>query len=270
MGLRYLLLVVLFMWALMSCSTLIQKWDVSPKNEINFDNHSIFERIDNYILSAQMQVLKIEKGNSNKCIRGQLGIAQSILDQARQEQKFEMGKDAFISLVEFDRQMRKIRCISKFVESNFGCEISNRRTVLKRWYLEDGFGYCGIQGADFDVINNENAIITEVLYEFDQHTIKPIYYPMLDKLIELSTHSSFSKIHIVGHSDSFGSEAYNMLLSQRRAQSVAKYFIDGGIDASHLILDEKGEAHLREKESEEVSRVFNRFTSIVVFLNKSS
>jgi len=37
-----------------------------------------------------------------------------------------------------------------------------------------------------------------------------------------------------GHSDNVGPAAYNMTLSERRAKSVMKYFVDKGVEAQRL------------------------------------
>ena len=41
-------------------------------------------------------------------------------------------------------------------------------------------------------------------------------------------------MHIEGHTDSRGTHAYNVDLSQRRAAAVRTYLIDNGVDASRL------------------------------------
>ena len=46
---------------------------------------------------------------------------------------------------------------------------------------------------------------------------------------------------IRGHTDRAGSEAYNMRLSQRRAEAVAAYLASHGIDTSAMAVDWFGE-----------------------------
>jgi len=41
-----------------------------------------------------------------------------------------------------------------------------------------------------------------------------------------------TRIEVEGHTDNTGSEAYNLALSQRRADSVKQHLVDGGIAAS--------------------------------------
>ena len=60
-----------------------------------------------YITSAESQLLKLEQLESKRCLSGQLTIAQSYLTRATAEHNADMEKDAFITLVDFDRQIRK-------------------------------------------------------------------------------------------------------------------------------------------------------------------
>ena len=42
------------------------------------------------------------------------------------------------------------------------------------------------------------------------------------------------KVEVDGHTDSTGTAAYNMTLSEKRAEAVKKYFVDQGIDPNRL------------------------------------
>jgi len=221
-----------------------------------------------YISSAESQLLKLEQQGTKHCISGQLSIAQSFLAQASSEHNASMNKDAFITLVELDRQIRKIRCINQYINGHLGCGYTNKKTVLKRWYSEGDFNQCKKSSIAQTSKTKKDIFITETLHDFDLDEIKPIYYQSLNSLVELMKRYPESTLLIRGHTDSKGSASYNMQLSQKRAKSVAKYFTDQGIAASHIIVKNDGETNIREVEQGDVSRVFNRYTSITLFLDK--
>jgi OOP family OmpA-OmpF porin len=50
------------------------------------------------------------------------------------------------------------------------------------------------------------------------------------------------EVEIAGYADSSGSEAFNMQLTQRRAESVRRYLIAGGIESYRLVAKGYGEA----------------------------
>jgi outer membrane protein OmpA-like peptidoglycan-associated protein len=234
-------------------------------------------QIQLYIDSAESQLLMLEQQESKRCISGQLAIAQSYLTRATAEHNAAMENDAFITLVDFDRQMRKIRCINQYIKGQLGCSYSSKKIVLKRWYDEGYFNQCEnpsttktkIAVNEKKTIENKHTFITETLHDFDQDKIKPIYYPSLNKLIELIKSYPKSTLLISGHTDSKGSNKYNNQLGTKRAQSVAKYFTDKGIDPSQIIVKNNGEENIREIEQSDVSRVFNRYTSITLLLDTS-
>ncbi len=56
----------------------------------------------------------------------------------------------------------------------------------------------------------------------------------LEKVIAVLKKYPDIKIHIKAHTDCIGSDAYNLKLSEQRAQATMKYLIEGGIDPSRL------------------------------------
>jgi outer membrane protein OmpA-like peptidoglycan-associated protein len=229
-----------------------------------------------YVSSAESQLLMLAQQSTKHCITGQLSIADSLLIKASREHKANMNKDAFITLVELDRQIIKIRCINQYINNNLGCGYTDKKTLLKRWYSEGDFNQCqktplaksNEENTIEDNAVNTNNVITEMLFDFNQYQIKPIYFSSLDSLIELMSNYPDSTLFISGHTDSKGSASYNMHLSKKRASNVAKYFTDRGIAPSNIAIESKGEEKMREHEQSDVSRMFNRYTSITLILDK--
>lgn len=72
------------------------------------------------------------------------------------------------------------------------------------------------------------------------------------------------KLVITGHTDNIGSDAINLVLSEKRATAVKAQFVKAGIAARQIEVEGKGEAQpIASNESEEGRRV-NRRTTIVV------
>jgi OOP family OmpA-OmpF porin len=57
-----------------------------------------------------------------------------------------------------------------------------------------------------------------------------------------SKNADLSGITISGHTDSVGSEAYNMKLGQRRADTVKDYLVSKGVPASKITTKSFGES----------------------------
>ncbi|HEX8588231.1 OmpA family protein, partial [Pseudomonas sp.] len=66
----------------------------------------------------------------------------------------------------------------------------------------------------------ETITIRDVHFEFNKATLTPGDKQQLDMVAtKLKTEASNVQLHVSGHTDSVGSDAYNQKLSQRRAQS---------------------------------------------------
>ena len=73
-----------------------------------------------------------------------------------------------------------------------------------------------------------------VLFDFDSAEIKAEAHPMLDEAVVILKKNSAIKVEVDGHTDNLGPAAYNMKLSERRANAVMKYFVDNGVEAERL------------------------------------
>lgn len=107
-------------------------------------------------------------------------------------------------------------------------------------------------------------IASEVSFDFDSASLKSAFTPTLQKVAEILVRYPHTIIHVVGHTDSVGSERYNMELSRRRAQSVVDYFDSRGISPSRLVTVGRGESEPRATNDTEAGRQLNRRVEIYV------
>jgi OOP family OmpA-OmpF porin len=86
------------------------------------------------------------------------------------------------------------------------------------------------------------SITLSIEFDVDKYDIKPRYHNELAKGAAFIQKYSDQKILIAGHTDSTGTEAYNEILSQRRAESVRNYLIQNfGLDGDKLFARGFGE-----------------------------
>ena len=71
-------------------------------------------------------------------------------------------------------------------------------------------------------------LAADILFDFDESTLKPSAIPSLNDVIEKINDSSSTLIQIEGHTDSKGTNTYNQTLSQRRAISVRDWIVNNG------------------------------------------
>jgi OOP family OmpA-OmpF porin len=75
-----------------------------------------------------------------------------------------------------------------------------------------------------------------VLFDFDSAEIKSDAHPMLNEAVGILKKNPAIKVEIDGHTDNVGPAAYNMKLSERRANSIMEYFVDNGVEAERLTI----------------------------------
>lgn len=83
--------------------------------------------------------------------------------------------------------------------------------------------------------------IEGIEYDFDKATLRPKSKENLDKIVDLLNLNDNLSIMINSHTDSRGSDEYNLRLSQSRAQSCVDYLISKGIKKERLIAKGWGE-----------------------------
>ena len=76
--------------------------------------------------------------------------------------------------------------------------------------------------------------LPNILYDLDKWDLRPESMVALDKLIETLNDNPNVTIEIMSHTDTRNTEEYNMVLSQKRAQSVVDYLVSKGIELDRL------------------------------------
>jgi len=95
--------------------------------------------------------------------------------------------------------------------------------------------------------NKAITLGADALFKFgksDIESINPKGRKILDKLIAQIkteiTNPEELKLHIVGHTDPFGSELGNLKLSKSRAEAIKTYFVQGGLREKSITTDGRG------------------------------
>jgi len=88
---------------------------------------------------------------------------------------------------------------------------------------------------------------TPIYFDFDQSTIRRDAQIELMKVVEVMLQHPTLQVDVRSHTDSRGNDAYNMKLSDRRAQATINWMISQGIEASRLSGKGYGESQLLNK-----------------------
>ncbi|MFT5647043.1 MAG: OOP family OmpA-OmpF porin [Aureispira sp.] len=84
--------------------------------------------------------------------------------------------------------------------------------------------------------------LDDVHFETNKAVLLPNSFPTLDDLVEVLLLKKEMSVEIAGHTDATGDDASNLVLSQKRAESVVNYLIQKGVPTSQLVPKGYGEA----------------------------
>jgi len=98
--------------------------------------------------------------------------------------------------------------------------------------------------APVKVVKGTPVRLNEIYYDYDDHKILPESAARLQTIYRAMIKYPELKIELSSHTDSRGEDAYNLELSNKRAQSVAQWLISNGIDANRFISKGYGELQL--------------------------
>jgi outer membrane protein OmpA-like peptidoglycan-associated protein len=88
---------------------------------------------------------------------------------------------------------------------------------------------------------NAEAFATPILFNFGKSSFKAGVTKQLDGMIGVMNEYPTSEYSIEGHTDSVGTKAYNLMLSDKRANAVKDYLIKNGVKDSRLTAKGFGE-----------------------------
>lgn len=100
--------------------------------------------------------------------------------------------------------------------------------------------------------------LKNIYFDFDKASLKRESFIELNKVVEFLKQNSTVEIEISGHTDSKGSDDYNLALSQGRSQSVVDYIVSQGIERFRLTAHGYGETKAIDSNDTETGRANNR------------
>jgi outer membrane protein OmpA-like peptidoglycan-associated protein len=103
-----------------------------------------------------------------------------------------------------------------------------------------------------------------VTFAFDSSDLNAQFYPVLDKVAATLKEYDKTVVEVAGHTDSVGSDAYNQTLSEKRANSVAAYLSNQGMQRTRMVTIGAGEGHPVATNDTEDGRAQNRRVEITI------
>jgi len=107
-----------------------------------------------------------------------------------------------------------------------------------------------------------------IRFDFDKANIKPEYRDILNRIAGIMMTLKGYTIAVYGYTDDIGTQAYNLQLSQRRAEAVRDFLVQAGISATVMSTKGFGKSDPRVPGESELARAANRRVEIAIVDSK--
>lgn len=107
-------------------------------------------------------------------------------------------------------------------------------------------------------------IPSDISFDPGRYDIKPNLRPILDRFATTLNQNPVTRITIIGHTDSTGSDAVNNPLSVNRAAATRDYLVSRGVATSRIAIDGRGSREPLADNSTAAGRAMNRRVEIFV------
>ncbi len=127
-----------------------------------------------------------------------------------------------------------------------------------------------LEGAEVDRVGEGIAVKFDnsLMFDFDSADLRSTARSELGKLTDNLQEYPNTDLVIVGHTDSVGSDDYNMELSQRRANSARDYLTTQGVSPNRITTVGKGEREPIASNDTDAGRQQNRRVEVAIYANE--
>jgi outer membrane protein OmpA-like peptidoglycan-associated protein len=149
--------------------------------------------------------------------------------------------------------------IGALAGAGIGAYMDNQEETLRERLRNSGVTVTRVN--DQQILLNFPAALT---FEFNRADISPGFVPTLQQVSGVLRDYPQTTIDVFGHTDSVGSDAYNMDLSRQRAQTVAGIFANSGIQQARLYTTPFGESRPIADNATDFGRAQNRRVEVFI------
>jgi len=112
--------------------------------------------------------------------------------------------------------------------------------------------------------------IDNVMFDTDQATLRPDGIEVLRQVVQVLLENPGAYVHVEGHTDSRGTDEYNLALSLARGETVGRFLLqNAGVAADHISVAPYGESRPRATNESNAGMQLNRRVEIYIFVRES-
>jgi outer membrane protein OmpA-like peptidoglycan-associated protein len=125
-----------------------------------------------------------------------------------------------------------------------------------------------MEGTGTTVFKRGDALViqmpADVTFAFDKSDIQQRFYRPLNAVARTLATYPGTDVEVIGHTDSVGTDSYNLGLSERRGRSVAEFFAARDVEPSRMVVEAMGESQPIATNATDRGRAANRRVEIVL------
>jgi outer membrane protein OmpA-like peptidoglycan-associated protein len=145
-----------------------------------------------------------------------------------------------------------------------GGYVWGQRQEAQRRQLETATQGTGVEVRQTQDNRLQVVIPGDISFDPGRADIKPNFRSVLDQFAQSVVQNPNSTVHVVGHTDSTGSDALNLQLSRDRANAVRDYLVTRGVAANRIVAEGRGPREPVATNDTEAGRASNRRVEIFI------
>lgn len=222
---------LLLILTLTGCST----WPTSGDSPYSPPDTDQWQELEHHDFELQLLATR----GAKLCLPGQYRQLENLYSKARQEASAGFSDDADITLLQYQTQFAKIQQQMDWLEHHTLC-LDPRYSEIE---LRDKF---------LLLMRIDNQ------FAFNRAKLLPDYQQALRRAASILKRQNHWHLQLTGHTDTIGNEKENYRLGMRRADTVRRFLLEQGVEASQISIFSAGEIASIEDPRSRTQRLSNR------------
>ena len=248
----------LLLSALLFCFFYVNGQYVGPPNNVGREyGNPKMPLMVSHLAGANKEMLKRAVRNSRHSIFGKVLCFRKLC-------RIQSGHPSSLRSISFKKFRKKV---ARNAKKGLYKKTQNDSTYKRSTIQETRPTIIDTTSARPTLVNKPDSLIVlnaELLFETGKSTLRREHFATLDPIVAYLILHPERFVKISGHTDNTGGEQYNLSLSKRRADVVAEYLVNNGVNIKRVKTFGRGSAQPLEENSTDEGRSKNRRVELLI------
>ena len=214
-----------------------------------------------HLAGSNKEMLKRAKKNSRHSIFGKILCFRKLC-------RIQSGHSASLKAISFKKFKKKVAKNAKkgAYKKTQSDSIIRRKPPVRKVVPVTVDSVSSITAKPIQEIKRDSLIVlgAELLFETNKANLKSEHFATLNPIVDYLIAHPERSVKISGHTDNTGSETHNLTLSKRRADVVAEYLVDNGVDINRVTTFGYGSSKPLEANTTDNGKKKNRRVELLI------